>query len=155
MFNFCMHFIIPFWKFRPSYRARAALPGRTSACWVCSCFRNSQNCDMDYRIFNSVRDHAYSCVYTRGLGTPTTSLHKWHYAFLHVLERNSRRSMPKNGAMTFCMSQSETQEGACRMMRLCLSVCLSQSETQQGACRMMRLCLFLCPKAKRNKQHAY
>ena len=56
--------------------------------------------------------------------------------------------------LSVCMSQSETQDGACRMTGLCLSLCLSQSETQQGACRMMRLCLSVCPKANLKKEHA-
>ena len=61
-----MHFIIPFGKFRSSYlgnaattAARAARPSPTSAYWICLCFRNPPNSDMDYMICNvPVRDHS-------------------------------------------------------------------------------------------------
>ena len=56
---FVKHFMIPFGKCGPPYpgkataAARAALPSPTSACrWVFSCFRNTPNSNMDYRIFN-------------------------------------------------------------------------------------------------------
>ena len=62
-----IRFIIPFMKFRPPYlgkakaAVRAVLPSPTSACWIFSCFRNPQNSNMDYRIFN-VRMRSFFCV---------------------------------------------------------------------------------------------
>ena len=76
-FFFIIHLnIIPFGKFRPPHlgkataAASAALLSPTSACWVFSCFRNPQNSDMDYRIFN-VRTWSV----TQGLGTLIMSRH--------------------------------------------------------------------------------
>ena len=82
---FNLYTLYTFGKFGPPYpgqataASRAALPSPTSACWVFSCFRNPPNSDMDHRIFN-VRRPTWSflcaaCVYTGGLGTPTTSQH--------------------------------------------------------------------------------
>ena len=52
--------------------------GRSSACWLLSCFHNPPNSDMDYRSFNV---HTYMVVRMRaythwgGWGTPTASQH--------------------------------------------------------------------------------
>ena len=100
-FCFLLHFINPLWEIRAALtgygyisRKSSAIPTYTIACWICSCFRNPLNSDMDYRIFNvRTRGHSCACVriYTRGVGHPKTepakhfSLGKTHSVFLVLL----------------------------------------------------------------------
>ena len=58
-------------------KSSVALPSPTTACLVCSCFRNPHNFDMDYMIFNArTWSFLYACVYTRGFGTSAACQHK-------------------------------------------------------------------------------
>ena len=68
LFSFLFYtLLIPCGEFGPPYQgkvtaaARAALPSRTSACWVSLCFCNAPNSDMNYRIFN-VCTWSFLCV---------------------------------------------------------------------------------------------
>ena len=73
IFNFCIHFIFPFGKCRPSYlgkataAARAAVTMSYNVCWVFSFFCNPPNSDMDYRIFNVRTFFREPCTGERGL----------------------------------------------------------------------------------------
>ena len=53
----------------------SALPSFFPLCAVLSYFRNPPNSGMYTGSLTCVRGHSYACVYTRGLGTPTTSQH--------------------------------------------------------------------------------
>ena len=73
----CPNGIFSPWKIRvvstTDSRNPTLINYKVHAGWVCSCFRDPPNSDMDYRIIN-VR--AWSFVCTRGLGTPTAH-HFW------------------------------------------------------------------------------
>ena len=77
IFHFCFCFCFSF-SYCHSSRCeiRAALSGPAAtvsrfvtqgACWICSCFCNPPNSDMDYRIF-IVRAWSSACVHTLDLG---------------------------------------------------------------------------------------
>ena len=67
VFAFLIHFIIPFEKFGQRYPVLQAHAGS---------FRVSvihQTLTWTTGSLTCIRDHPYACVYTRGLGTPTTT----------------------------------------------------------------------------------
>ena len=76
-----MHFIIPFRKFGPPYLGKDYSSHKSSATqsyikcmlglFVISVIRQT----LTTGSLTSIRDRYNECVYTRGLGTPTTSQH--------------------------------------------------------------------------------